>query len=82
MLNENERSKFLYETKALMPYKRKDMTIDFILKAKALLEQELILDAMYNQMDFKTMDNLTKDNYRQAINSLDFVLNKLSYNAI
>ena len=76
MLKGNERSKLLYETKALLPCQRKEMAINFIRKAKDLFDQELVLDAMYNQMDYKTMDTLTKTNYKQAIISLEFVLDK------
>jgi len=50
-----ERNSFLYETKSLTPVKRKEMINDFIAKAQALCEQELILDDLYNSMDYKTM---------------------------
>ncbi len=76
MLTDNDKAKFLYETKALLPYKRKEMALEFILKAKALFEQELIIDAMYNQMDYKTMDNLTKTKYKGTINDLEKVINR------
>ena len=51
-MNAEERNKFLYETKPLLPCKRKEMFIEFIDKAKALMEQELILDKLYSQMDY------------------------------
>lgn len=76
MLYENERSKFLYETKKLTPNERRKMTIDFISKAKDLLEQELIIDAFYNSMDYKTMDNLTKEKYKQVQVGLQLILDK------
>ncbi len=76
MLNDNERSKLLYETKKILPYKRQAMAIDFICMAKDLFEQELILDAMYDQMDYKTMDNLTKTKYKGTINDLEKVINR------
>lgn len=78
MLKENERSKFLYETKKLYPYQRKEMAIDYISKAKDLLEQELIIDAMYNQMDYKTMDSLTRDKYKQAQVGLQLILDRFN----
>lgn len=77
MLYENERSKFLYETKKLTPGERRKMAIGFISKTKDLLEQELIIDAMYAQMDYKTMDNLTKEKYKQAQVGLQVILDRL-----
>ena len=53
------------------------MAIGFISKAKDLLEQELIIDAMYAQMDYKTMDNLTKEKYKQAQVGLQVILDRL-----
>lgn len=61
-----ERNKFLYETKKLTTVERKEMAIDFISKAKDLLEQELIIDAVYDSMDYKTLDNATKEKYKRA----------------
>lgn len=78
MLYENERSKFLYETKKLTLNERKKMAIDFISKAKDLLEQELIIDAVYDSMDYKTMDNLTKEKYKQAQVGLQMILDRFS----
>lgn len=69
-----ERNKFLYETQSLLPYKRKEMVLDFVDKAKALMEQELILDAIYNQMDYKTMGTYDKAKYQGSIQKLEEVL--------
>lgn len=78
MLKENERSKFLYETKKLYPYQRKEMALDFISKAKDLLEQELIIDAMCKQMGYKTIDSITRDRYKQAQVGLQMILDRLN----
>ena len=77
MLKENERSKFLYDTKKLLPYQRKEMALNFITKAKDLFEQELIIDALYNQMDYKTIDIFTKNKYKNAIQSLSKIIDEL-----
>ncbi len=69
-MNAGERNKFLYKTKGLLPYQRKEMALDLMDKAKALLEQELIFDAMYNQMDYKTMGAYESNKYKGSINKL------------
>ena len=73
-MNAEERNKFLYETKSLLPYKRTEMVLDFVDKAKALLEQELIIDALYNQMDYKTMGAYESNKYKGSIQRLEEVL--------
>ena len=78
MLKPNERNAFLYETKKLKPFERKEMVIDFIAKAKALCEQELVIDAMHNQIDFKTMGTLEKERYEKSIQDLDNLIKILS----
>ena len=35
-----ERNEFLYKTKALLPYKRKEMIVDMLEKSRALMEQD------------------------------------------
>lgn len=77
-MNAEERNKFLYETKSLLPCKRKEMFIEFIDKAKALMEQELILDKLYSQMDYKTMDLYEKTKYQGSIQKLEEVLKLIS----
>ena len=77
-MNAEERNKFLYETKTLPPYKRAEMALDFIEKAKALMEQELILDALYNQMDYKTMGAYESNKYRGAIQKMEEVITVMS----
>lgn len=69
-----DRNKFLYETSKLKPFQRKEMIYNFMEKAKALCEQELIMDNLYNQMDFKTMGILEKERYKDIINKLDKLL--------
>ena len=73
-MNAEERNKFLYETNPLLPCKRKEMFIEFIDKAKALMEQELIIDKVYSQMDYKTMDLYEKTKYQGSIQKLEEVL--------
>lgn len=65
-----ERNVLLYKTRNLAPYKRKEMILDYIDKAKALCEQELIIDAMHNQTDSVTMGIGEKNAYEGAIRNL------------
>lgn len=78
MLKPDEKNAFLYETKKLKPFERKEMVIDFIAKAKALCEQELVIDEMHSQMDVKTMGTLEKGRYEKSIQGLDDLIKILS----
>ena len=73
-MNAEERNKFLYETRPLLPCQRTEMALDFVDKAKALLEQELILDALYRQMDYKSMHAYESDRYERSIKNLKEVI--------
>lgn len=70
-----EINEFLYQTKALLPYKRAEMIVDMLKKSRALMEQELILDSIYNSMDYKTMSAHDTDKYRRSIGQIDEILN-------
>lgn len=69
-----ERQKFAYEIRNTTPNKRKEMAIEFISKAKFLMEQELIIDNMYDQCDFKTMGMIEKGKYNKLITALNNVI--------
>lgn len=73
-MNAVERNKFLYETNKLLPYQKTEMAVDFIDKAKALMEQELIIDGLYSQMDYKTMGVYKSNLYKASIQKLKEVL--------
>lgn len=66
-----ERNEFLYKHKGLLPYKRKELILEHLEKAKALIDQELILDKLYDQMDYKTMGNLNRTLYMNALQNID-----------
>jgi hypothetical protein len=66
-MNATERNRFLYETKELVPHLRQKLAVDHADKALALLEQELVMDALYGQMDYKTMHMADKRKYQEAI---------------
>jgi len=70
-MNPEERNEFLYRHRALLPYKRQQLVLDHLEKAKALIDQELILDKLYGQMDYKTMSNLERDAYMKALRIID-----------
>ncbi|QRN86012.1 hypothetical protein JR334_01910 [Clostridia bacterium] len=73
-MNAEERNKFLYGTRLLKPCDRKEMALDYIDKAKALLEQEMILNDIYRQMDYKSMSAYESGHYDKSIRKLDEVL--------
>ena len=66
-----ERNEFLYRHRALLPSKRQQLISEHLEKAKALIDQELILDKLYGQMDYKTMSNLERDAYMKALRIID-----------
>lgn len=73
-MNPEERNEFLYEHKGLLPYQRKELILEHLEKAKALIDQELILDKLYDQMDCKTMSNLDRQKYINAFFKVDETL--------
>jgi hypothetical protein len=70
-MSPEERNAFLYKNRELLPYKRQELILEHLEKAKALIDQELILDKLYGQMDYKTMSNLDRDRYIRALASVD-----------
>ena len=66
-----ERNEFLYRHRDLLPHKRQQLISDHLEKANALIDQELILDKLYGQMDYKTMSNLERDAYMKARSIID-----------
>lgn len=74
----SERNAFLYKTKSLASFERKAMAVSFICKAKALFEQELIIDVIYSQMDYKTMNVAEKNAYNNVIGGCSALLKVLS----
>lgn len=77
MFTDKDKAKFLHETLPLYPNNRLELAIEHLSKASALLDQELILDSYYGSMDFKTMNNLTKDRYKNAIHFIRRVVEEL-----
>ena len=70
-MSPEERNAFLYKNRELLPYKRQELILEHLEKAKALIDQELILDKLYGQMDYKTMSNLDRDRYIRSLASVD-----------
>jgi hypothetical protein len=70
-MNPEERNTFLYKNRELLPYKRQELILDHLEKAKALIDQELMLDKLYGSMDYKTMSNLDRDRYTKSLVSVD-----------
>ena len=77
MFTDKDKAKFLHETLPLYPNNRLELAIEHLSKASALLDQELILDSYYGSMDFKTMDSLTKDRYKNAIHFIRRIVEEL-----
>ena len=66
-----ERNEFLYKHRELLPFERRELMLEHLEKAKALIDQELILDKLYDQMDYKTMGNLNRTLYINALQNID-----------
>ncbi len=66
-----ERTEFLYKRKALLPGKRRELILEHLEKAKALIDQEFILDKLYDQMDYTTMGNLNRILYINVLQNID-----------
>lgn len=66
-----ERNEFLYKHRELLPFKRRELILEHLEKAKALIDQELILDKLYDQMDYKTMGSLNRTLYMNALQNID-----------
>ena len=77
MFTAEVKAKFLHETLPLYPIQRMELIIEHLSKASALLDQELVLDSYYGSMDYKTMNNLTKDRYKNAIHFIRRVIEEL-----
>ena len=77
MFTAEDKAKLLYETQPLLPNKRKELIIEHLSKASALLDQELILNKIYDSMDFKTMDSLTKSRYENSIHFIRRIVEEL-----
>lgn len=73
-MSPEERNKLLYATRVMLPKERKEVFIDLIERAQALMEQELMLDRMYAQMDYKSMNAYESDKYKKGINKLSEVM--------
>lgn len=73
-MSPEERNKFLYATRVMLPKERKEVFVDLIERAQALMEQELILDRIYAQMDYKSMNAYESDKYKKGINKLSEVM--------
>ena len=73
-----DRNEFLHKHRALLPYERQQLISDHLEKAKALIDQELILDKLYGQMDYKTISNLERDAYMKALRIIDNAIVEVS----
>ena len=70
-MKQGERNEFLYKHRELLPFKRRELILEHLEKAKALIDQELILDKLYDQMNYSTMGNLSKTLYINALQNID-----------
>lgn len=66
-MTKEERTNFAYQHRGLYPYERKSMAEEYIYKAMALLEDEVLIQNLYNSMDYST---LPTGHYKDTIKEL------------
>ena len=66
-MNKEERSKFAYQHRDLVPYERINKAEEYMYKAMALLEDEVWMQNYYSCMDYST---LPTGHYKDTINEL------------
>lgn len=75
-MTQNELQKFKYDNKCLAPYQRQEQIKEHLQKAIALLDVEIIIQAMYDQMDY---GSLNMEYYKQAKENLEKVIQTIKY---
>lgn len=75
-MTQNELQKFKYDSKCLAPYQRQEKIKEHLQKAIALLDVEIIIQAMYDQMDYSSLNMYY---YKQAKETLEQVIKKIKY---
>lgn len=73
-MNENVRSKYALKHRDLLPYQRREKAYKQMNKALALLEDEIKIQAAYNQMDCST---LPMGHYKWACKLLKIAIESL-----
>lgn len=75
-MNRKERRRYAAKYRDLVPYKRREKAFKKIAEACALLEDEIDIQAAYNQMDFST---LKTSHYKWAVKCLKIAMEALHY---
>lgn len=75
-MTKEERNKFAYQHRGLFPYERKSMAEEYIYKAMALLEDEVLIQNCYSSMDYST---LPTGHYKDTIKELNGAIKILQH---
>ena len=75
-MTQNEIQKFKYDSKGLRPCDRQEQIKEYLQKAIALLDIEIIIQAMYEQMDY---GSLNMNYYKSAKNKLEKAMCEIKY---
>lgn len=75
-MTKNEIQKFKYDSKSLEPYERQEQIKEHLQKAIALLDVEIIIQAMYDQMDY---GSLNMNYYKSAKDKLEKAMCEIKY---
>lgn len=75
-MNGKERKRYAAKYRNLYPYERREKAFKKIGEACALLEDEIDIQAAYNQMDFST---LKTSHYKWAVKCLKIAMEALHY---
>ena len=75
-MTDNEIQRFKYDSKRLSPCDRQEQIKEHLQKAIALLDVEIIIQAMYDQMDYSTLNTryykTAKERLEQAMCEIKF----------
>lgn len=75
-MTKEERRKFAYQHRKLYPYERKNMAEEYMYKAMALLEDEVLMQDTYSSMDYST---LPTGHYKDTIKELKGAIKTLQH---
>jgi len=73
-MTQNEIQKYKYDNKTLLPCEREKIIKEHLEKAIALLDVEIVIQSMYSQMDYGSLDT---SNYKIAKELLEKALKKV-----
>lgn len=73
-MTENEIQEYKYNKKSLLPCEREKLIKEHLEKAIALLDVEIVIQSMYSQMDYASLNT---SNYKMAKEMLENTVKKV-----